>query len=219
MVRPRKLGKNFVPQPWISESDSDSGLDNYNVLSKRASLPHPKPPVKRNGLGLPVPRNDREPAPEPDPDPEPAPDSDPDPAPESDTDPYDSESDFNNDINDSNYADMLEDLSKSWLLIELQHNVSSAASDAFWKLAMNSFSHLMTTKEACKVTRKTPQFTHLRRKLRDMYVPPIQLEIGYKNKETEEEIHITTDKIPISKFPKSKFQPLYEIATVQVIFS
>ena len=103
------------------------------------------------------------------------------------------------------------------MLTELQHNVSLAASDAFWKLALKSFSPLLKAKDEANVKKETPQFTHLRRQLRDKYLPPIEMQIGYKHRETGEEIHLKTDAIPASRFPKSSYQPMYEIASIKVM--
>ena len=34
MVRPRMVAKNFVPVPWISESESDEDLASYEALKQ-----------------------------------------------------------------------------------------------------------------------------------------------------------------------------------------
>ena len=66
------------------------------------------------------------------------------------------------------------------------------------------------------VTRKTPQFTHIRRKLRRLHVPPIEMELGYADLSTNEEVHLVADTIPSRQFPKSDFQQLYEVASIKV---
>ena len=140
------------------------------------------------------------------------------------------ESDHNYDYNseDSNYEDneempigggfdaILEQLGKEWILIEMTHSVSKKASEMFWKLGRSYFPDLIRLKEASK-TSKIPSFTHLRRRLVKSYCPDVSIDVAYRNSETGE-VCIKDDlrKLPVTKYRKPAYEPLYEIASVKV---
>ena len=111
---------------------------------------------------------------------------------------------------------MLDELSKEWLLLELRHRVSKAASNDFWDLACSKFHNLMETKIAEMVYKKVPKFQNQRKKLFSMHIPKINLSIGYKDKTTNEVIVVEAEKTPVSYSP-SDFIKLFEVATVKVI--
>ena len=203
MVRPKKLGKNFVPQPWISESESEDDLESFNLLNHAAKLTR-----KRKVTRAPCPVT----VPPPEPDPEPPDDADPG----SDLNDISSEEEEDQEENYS-YLDFLDTLSKQWMTVELNHTVSKAASDAYWKIALSSFHKLWEKRKGENIIQKNPQFTHLRRVLRTQYIPDIEMKVGFRNKETNEEIHINSNVIPVSKYPRSEYTQLYEIATIKVI--
>lgn len=115
------------------------------------------------------------------------------------------------------YKQILKKLANDWLLVEIDHRVSKTATELFWKLADSSFYKLYETMKAQKVKRKVPQFQQLRKNINQTYVPPIKMNVGYKDKTTNETIVIeNVEEIPVSKYPPDKYQMLYEEATVDV---
>ena len=212
MVRPKKIPRNFVPQPWISEPDSEDDQLCYNELRKTKVPAARKRHYSPEGSSQLASTNSV-----PERDPQYA-DSDLEPDLEPPDPDFDSDSDqYSNHSNESsNYHDLLDEISKKWLIVELDHCVSKAASDAYWKLALKHFHGLLEAKKEEKITRKTPQFTHVRRTLRKKFVPPITMELGYRNTNTNEESHIVSTNIPRNQFPKPDYTQLYEIASVKV---
>ena len=119
--------------------------------------------------------------------------------------------------NYQDYRNILKKLSEDWIINEITHRVSKQASDSFWKLANEHFFALYSLKTQQGVTRKIPQFQHLRRNLYKKNVPKVTMEIGYECK-ANGEIMVVEDieSTPISKFPPSTHRRLYEIASVKV---
>ena len=114
------------------------------------------------------------------------------------------------------YFEMLNTLSKEWLQIELSHKVSKTATNAFWSLAQK-MTELFEVKNQTNVNRKTPQFSHQRKKLYENFAPKMKMEIAYRNKSTGEIIiEENLQHTPVSQYPASEFEKLYEIATVEV---
>ena len=111
-------------------------------------------------------------------------------------------------------------LMHAWILVEIRHRVSKEASSAFWDVANKFFPLLFHARRMEKITRKIPQFRHLRAKLYQKHVPRISIEYGYENKKTGE-ITIVKDQIctPKKRFPPSKYHQLYEIASISVIIN
>ena len=110
------------------------------------------------------------------------------------------------------YDSILKQLKSKWILVEIDHSVSKSASELFWKLALHYFPKL----HSCIGKKKTPQFKTIRRHMYNNLVPPIQLEIGYKDRNSGE-VTIVKDTItPIKRFSPAKYEKLYEIGTVQV---
>ena len=120
---------------------------------------------------------------------------------------------FENGFN--NYLAILTELSRQWILIEVDHRVSKQASEEFWRLANDLFPKLYDAKG--DRGRKIPQFCHIRRKLYEQKVPPVKMEIAYKSKETGEvTVVANVTKTPVSRFPANTHRRLYEIASVDV---
>ena len=126
----------------------------------------------------------------------------------------DSERDFMNDEDENHdYNTVFNNLKSEWILTEIDHCVSKSASEAFWKLGLKYFTKLAN---AAGRKKKTPIFKSIRRKMYADLLPPVQLEIGYKNKDTGE-IEIVKDTItPMKKYCSTKYEKLYEIGTVKV---
>ena len=116
-----------------------------------------------------------------------------------------------------NYRSILKDLSKDWLENELLHRVSKEASNSFFELGKKWFFPLFEAKRLEGVTKNSPQFVHIRRQLYKKRIPPVLLEVAYKNNDTGE-INVLKDlqSIPISKYPRSEYTKLYESAYVKV---
>ena len=114
------------------------------------------------------------------------------------------------------YQEILTELAKQWLLVEINHRISKEGSNQFWRIANDTFHRLYVAKG--DQGRKVPQFPRLREKMyQDDKIPPIHMEIGYQNKENGE-IQVVEDarSKPVSRFPPSTYRPLYEIASVDV---
>ena len=99
------------------------------------------------------------------------------------------------------YDSILKQLKSKWILVEIDHSVSKSASELFWKLALHYFPKL----HSCIGKKKTPQFKTIRRHMYNNLVPPIQLEIGYKDRNSGE-VTIVKDTItPIKRFSPAKY--------------
>ena len=56
----------------------------------------------------------------------------------------------------------------------------------------------------------------VRRKLRSKFLPEIEMQMGFLHETTMEETHVKRKSIPISQYPRSEYQPIYEIVSVKV---
>lgn len=118
------------------------------------------------------------------------------------------------------YKTILDFLSKEWIKIELTHQVSKVASNAFWSMAKNWFPRLFHAKEMQNIHRKTPNFAHIRRKMYKENVPPIHLEFCFKHKESGVLTIVKDSSItPKTRFPPNEYQKLWEVAYVKVLVS
>lgn len=113
--------------------------------------------------------------------------------------------------------EILEELSHSWLLLELKHTSSKTTSNEFWSLATKMLPRLAEAQANVGGARKIPQFRSIREKLYDDSIPAIKLEVAYLIKETGD-ILVLQDLVstPVKKFPPSKYTKLYESAKVDV---
>ena len=109
-------------------------------------------------------------------------------------------------------------LSKEWQKIELSHQVSKVASTSFWEVGKSWFHRLFQAKELQQNHRKTPSFTHIRRKMYSQWVPKIYTETGYQNKDSGI-VTVVRDgdgDAQINRFPRHEYSKLWEVAHVQV---
>ena len=120
------------------------------------------------------------------------------------------------DEEDEDFNVMLDKFSNKWLAAESDHTVSKTAVEAFWKLAFEHIPKMMKMKERQGYSAKIPQFQQIRRKMNDKLVPDVELQIGYRNKSTEEVTEIKSKVTPKSRFPTSDYEKVYEIASVKV---
>ena len=115
----------------------------------------------------------------------------------------------------TDYLEILQNLVKDWILVEIEHRVSKKASNEFWRLSNTMFHQMYIAKG--NRGRSIPQISHLREKLYKDYVPPVHMDVGYESKDNGD-VTVLKDisSIPVSKFPPSQFRKLYEIAYVDV---
>ena len=120
-------------------------------------------------------------------------------------------------MDDIGYPDIdadtpLERLAKEWLIIEMSHNVSKRASDKFWKAAQKFIATNYT-----KRSMRNESYTHIRRQLMRKYCPKVSIDLAYKDSKTGE-LHLEKDveKITSAQYRKPEFEPLYQIAHVEV---
>ena len=111
-------------------------------------------------------------------------------------------------------SNLVEELVKEWLLIELTHNVSKHATDSFWKIALKYFPKL---NEYISQGNKILQFQQLRKKLYSSYAPDVTMCVTFQNRETNT-LHELQEvvSIPKTRFPPNQFKKLYETAKVKV---
>ena len=116
---------------------------------------------------------------------------------------------------DNPYQAILHELSKKWLMIEVEHRVSKEASNEFWSTANKLFHEMYVAKG--DLGKKIPQFPVLREKLYCKNTPEVRMDIAYQCKENGE-ITIAKDvtSAPVSRFPPCTYRKLYEIASVDV---
>ena len=114
------------------------------------------------------------------------------------------------------YSEILDKLSREWLDTELGHTISNSASEALWSVAEKFFHHLHRAKLNEMIYTPIPKFVSIRRRMFDTMVPPVELEIVYEHKESNELVKVKTDHTPVSKYPSTEYRKLYEVATVKV---
>lgn len=130
-----------------------------------------------------------------------------------DPDPDDSEPDPDDpNIEGEDYDTILEQLKSAWLLTEVKHKVSKTATDHFWRTALQFFPKL----KSAHGDKKTNQFKSYRKNMYEDLMPPISLEIGYKNRTTGIIEVVNETYTPIKRYPPSQYEKLFEIATVKV---
>ena len=128
-----------------------------------------------------------------------------------------SSSDDDNEGDNSN--NLLHELSKKWLMIQLTHNVSAAATNSFWDASMSLIPGLLEARQNLETNSKIPGFIHTRRKLYQDMCPPVQMTFAYLSKVTGEIEYVECTTAPTRTYPKSLFTKLYEEAHIKVIYS
>ena len=114
------------------------------------------------------------------------------------------------------YFKLLQGIAEKWILVEMNHTVSKAASNEFWKIATSLIPHLFTTKSQLKITRKTPQFIHLRRKLYKQFLPKIHRTTAYQEDGSDDIVEVPEDRQADFILTDSHHK-IYETASVKVI--
>ena len=118
--------------------------------------------------------------------------------------------------NDVNYQGLLQDLKEKWLLTQLTHNVSAAATNSFWDLGLSYFPALIAEKLDNNVKKDVPGFIHLRRGLYEDMCPEVHMKYAYLKKSTQEIQVIYVDKCPSRDFPRRHYTKLFEEAHIKV---
>ena len=116
------------------------------------------------------------------------------------------------------YSDVLHEVSKKWLTIQLRHEFSQHAVNEFWSVAITDMKRLFEVKQQQRVSRKIPQFINQRNKLYRDLCPKVKMNFGYLHKATEEVYTLSNlDKAPVHRYDKDpSFIKLYEVAYVKV---
>ena len=128
------------------------------------------------------------------------------------------ESSSNESSHGDSYKNMLEEFGHLWLATLVNHDISMSAASYLWKLAFSWIPKIIQQKHDEQVTRKTPQFPHLRRKLLNQLVPPVWICAAYFNLETNEVIKPAASNVAHEKKFNdiNKFKKLYEITSVSI---
>lgn len=106
-----------------------------------------------------------------------------------------------------------------WLKLQLTHDVSLAATDAFWSLAMKCIPKLLHIRDVQGIKRKIPQFPNQRKNLYRKECPKVFMSLAYLNTETNDIVYVNkVDSTPMKTYDQNnKFTKLYESAFIQVI--
>ena len=121
-----------------------------------------------------------------------------------------------NEEQDNEYQVLLQTLTEKWLLVELNHTVTKAATNAFWRLATSLLPSLFDAKKRLDVTRKIPQFVHIRRQLHKRFLPDIDHSTAYRQEGSEEIVELR-DHEKLDEIQTNPFLKIYETASVSVI--
>ena len=134
-------------------------------------------------------------------------------------DPHDSDNTMDNE-GDMSYIDLLYQMSRAWLSVQLTHEVSVAATDAFWAVAITNMKKLLEAKANEGITRKIPMFQNQRKILFEKECPAIEMTFAYMHNETQRLHIVKDDKLPRKNFDSNPaYTKLYETACVKVRIS
>ena len=205
-----------------SRSRSPLQHEQRRSSSPPTSLRTVTPPLNNNSDDVLSSQSDPDPDPDPDPDSDAqvhpssdAPDSD---APDSDgpDSQVDSDSSHEDGAENEDYFSILKEITRRWLHIESNHNISKTASDKLWRLVTAEFSNLLRARESENISRKIPQLQQLRKQTHKN-LPTINMEIGYIHKESGEIIvEKNLRSTPRKRYSPAEYKKAFEIATVKV---
>ena len=115
------------------------------------------------------------------------------------------------------YKDVLNSLSRQWLLTQLNHRVSAKAANQFWDIAMKYLPKLLMFKEREGRQKNVPKFIQQRRKLYANHCPDVHMEFGFQKKCDGSINKISGGTAPLRTFQlNSEYTKLYEITTIKV---
>ena len=107
---------------------------------------------------------------------------------------------------------------ENWLQTQLTHHVSLAGANAFWKLCFKYVSDLYALREAENISKRIPQFVHVRRQVYKQICPNIKMTFVFKDKTNGMVHYVEDDQTPLTNYQRDpKFQKLYEEAHIQVL--
>ena len=129
---------------------------------------------------------------------------------DTDTDTISSEEDSDN------YFQVLRSMSKKWMDVQINHDVSECATNSFWQLAFDMIPIILGIKERCNIKKEVPGFIHIRRKLKEEKCPDIHMKFVYLNRSTNSVEEVQCRKAPVKEYPKANYIKLYEEAHIKV---
>ena len=115
------------------------------------------------------------------------------------------------------YHDLTKHLAHLWTEATAKHNISVEGASKLWRLAFKWTEKIFQKKEEERITTKSPQFKHLRKKVMNS-VPPVNIRLAYLNLETKEVEHPDPSEVAPHKAYSDvkKYKKLYEISTVKI---
>lgn len=128
-----------------------------------------------------------------------------------------SNSNNSSDEDEEIYGEVLDSLYKQWLLVQLTHNVSAAATNSFWRIAFEFIPTLCRIREQRNIKKKVPGYIHIRRNLYDDICQKVHMKFAFLNKSNNSIEVVECDKAPDKRYPRSRYIKLYEEAHVKVM--
>ena len=116
--------------------------------------------------------------------------------------------------NKESFLYILKQFAEEWMGSEVNKRVSKRASSSLWNVAAKWMFQLTTAFVKDK-KKKFPKLTHVRRKLVKKHVPPISLDTGFVNKETNELTLFSNSETTPSLDPQLH-EKVFEIASIKV---
>ena len=100
----------------------------------------------------------------------------------------------------------------------MTHSVSLAATDAYWRLALEWMDKLFEAKRREGIKKKIPQFLNQRNNMFHKTCPRISMDFAYRHIETNEVVLVKdVDKAPTKTYASDpNYVKLYESASVKV---
>lgn len=123
--------------------------------------------------------------------------------------------DDDGDYQDENYNELLEALVKKWLGVQLTHEVSASATEAFWKTTMDVIPTLIDHRNRFNIQKPVPGYKHLRRQLYKDFCPDISMKYVFMKKSDDSIEVVECTKAPTRS--KSEYIKLYEEAHIKVM--
>ena len=126
--------------------------------------------------------------------------------------------DFERELEQKSYEDLLKDFGKIWIEATVRHNISIDGAAYLWRTTFKWIEKILQKKKDSDNSRKHPQFKHLRRKIIADCLPPVKIRMAYLNLESNTEEYLPPSETgPHRAYSDvSKYQKLYEITSVSV---
>ena len=109
-------------------------------------------------------------------------------------------------------------LAHLWIEATSRHNISIEGASYLWRIGFKWMEKIFQKKEEENITKKSPQFKHLRKKILKESVLPVTIRLAYLNLETKQvECPNPSEIAPHKAYSDvKKFEKLYEISTVKI---